>query len=180
MAAVALCALVYLGGHPRARLTPLAVSHAQPRAHLSLTAVGDPVRAGRRPPIEPLAINALASALKLASGADATAVADELVAKRAHDPDVALLPEEERLLRAWIKGALDGRDVYMAMLADLAKSEPWFEGELGMGAESNPYVMLCRAECILALFLLRDASADVRRDIAFIDADRLDVLRRAC
>ncbi|KAG8459252.1 hypothetical protein KFE25_014097 [Diacronema lutheri] len=151
--------------------------HPRARA-LLLVGAGDPVRAGKRAPIEPLAINAIVAGLTLAAGADAAVLVDELVAKRARDPDAALLADEERVLRAWVAGALGRQDTYRAALGELARSEPWLESELGVGADSNPYVMLCRAECMLALFLLRDADADARRTVAFIDADRLEVLSR--
>jgi hypothetical protein len=135
------------------------------------------VRAGKRPPIEPLAINALVKGLRLAAGASLDGLIDEALAKRTHDPDASLFADEERLLREWISGTLARRDGYRAALEIIATGEPFFATELGVGPDDNPYVMLCRAECMLALFLLRDAAADVRRPIAFIDSDRLEVLQ---
>ena len=153
------------------------VASARPsRSRAAPRCVVDPVRAGKRPPIEPLAINALAKGLKLAAGAALDGVIDEALAKRAHDPDASLLADEERLLREWIGGTLARRDAYRAALETIAVGEPLFAMELGVGPDDNPYVMLCRAECMLALYLLRDAAADVRRPVAFIDADRLEVL----
>jgi len=158
------------------RWRPLAPHAPRPRSHARCEALiaEDPFRAGKRAPIEPAAINALARALKLPPGADLLRIADEELTRRAEDPD------EQRLLRSWVAGTLERRESYFEALQQLATSEPWFEGELGVGSDSNPYVMLCRAECMLALYLLKDAGADSRREVSFIDADRLDVLKQAC
>ena len=45
----------------------------------------------------------------------------------------------------------------------------------GVGAASDPYVRLCRAECMLALIMLHVEETDVR----FVDEERLEVLRDA-
>jgi hypothetical protein len=163
-----------IGLRSRALLWQPLLPHApRPRRETSM-AVEDPFRAGKKAPIEPAAINALARALKLPPGVDVLRIADDELSKRAEDP------EEERLLRSWVAGTLERRESYLETLRQLATSEPWFEGELGVGSDENPYVMLCRAECMLALYLLRDAGADARREVSFIDADRLDVLKQSC
>jgi hypothetical protein len=161
---------------------PVTRSALRPRALLSCSssaAPTDPFRARKRPPIEPIAINAIVKALQLPEGAALGGVIDDALAKRAHDPDAALLADEERLLREWIGETLGRRQQYASTLATLASGEPFFQQELGMGPDDNPYVMLCRAECMLALYLLNDAGGDARRAVAFIDADRLKVLANA-
>lgn len=146
-------------------------SHVTPRARVCAGA--DPFRSAR-PPIEPLAINALVKGLQAGAAADVDALLAETVARRAHDADSALSDGEAELLRAWITGVLANQSALLKALSGLAQAEPFLD--LGVGKDDNPYVMLCRAECMLALHLLHVAAADEKRAVSFIDADRLEVL----
>jgi len=132
-----------------------------------------------RPPIEPMAINAIVAAWKRADG-DVDAVVREALERRAFDGDARLDEEDRSLLTTWISGVLVDQAALQAALAALAAREPFYDdAELGVGHDDNPYVVLCRAECMLALWLLHRAPEDVRRPVQFIDADRLGLLE-AC
>lgn len=154
---------------------------AYPRDLASITCCS--VRSSR-PPIEPMAVNAIARTLQTAprstEGIDVECVVAEAIRRRTHDNDSSLTEEEKALITAWIGGVFAHEAELARALEELAAQEPGFyRQELGQGDETNPYVLLCRAECLLALFLLFRASPECERAVAFVDADKLSLLAGA-
>ena len=141
-----------------------------------LLASADPFRPAR-PPLAPMAINAVQELLR---GDDAAAVAERAVAARAADPDYALAADEEALLRQRVARVAASQAALLALLEAAVAATPWVakfgaSKDFGIGPEADPYVRACRAECMLAALVLHVEGAAVD----FVDDDRLEVLRDA-
>ena len=68
----------------------------------------------------------------------------------------------------------------MQLLEEVVQSTPWVtqfgaEADFGIGELTNPYVRLCRAECMLAALVLHVEGGAVD----FIEAERVEVLQAA-
>mmetsp|Transcript_24684 Transcript_24684/g.72323 ORF Transcript_24684/g.72323 Transcript_24684/m.72323 type:complete len:180 (-) Transcript_24684:115-654(-) len=140
-------------------------------------ATPDPFRP-QRPPLEPLAINAIQELL--VEGSSAVTVAQKAIEARANDPDYTLDAAEEAELRANIMQVGTARAPILSLLEGVVSATPWIEQfgmapQFGMGNVSDPYVRLCRAECMLAVLLLHVEGAPV----SFLDEERLEALRDA-
>ena len=71
-------------------------------------------------------------------------------------------------------------DELVALMNAAVAATPWVSkfgatSSFGVGDGKDPYVRSCRAECMLAVLLLHVDGADV----AFIDEERVEVLRDA-
>ncbi|KAL1495141.1 hypothetical protein AB1Y20_017007 [Prymnesium parvum] len=151
---------------------PAASSRPAPAVRM---AAADPFRPSR-PPLEPLAINAIQSVV--CGGEAAAAAAQKAIEARVNDPDYVLSSDEQRQLRRLITQVGAARVPLLEALQAAVTATPWIEQfgmapQFGLGDEKDPYVCLCRAECMLALLLLHVEGTPVN----FIDEDRLEVLR---
>jgi len=138
----------------------------------------DPMRPAN-PPIEPLIINAIQDMLK-ESKPDANAIAERALAARSADPDYILADEEATLLRTRIAGVAAASDALVALLHAAVDATPWVTKfgaakDFGVGELSDPYVRVCRAECMLAALLWICES----QEVSFIEEDRMKVLQAA-
>lgn len=138
----------------------------------------DPMRPAN-PPIEPLIINAIQDMLK-ESKPDANAIAERALAARSADPDYILADGEATLLRTRIAGVAAASDALVALLHAAVDATPWVTKfgaakDFGVGELSDPYVRVCRAECMLAALLWICES----QEVSFIEEDRMKVLQAA-
>ena len=149
-----------------------------PRACVAPVGRQDPLRPDR-PPIEPLVINAIQELLS-AQAPDPAAVAERALAARSADPDYVLTGAEADRLRASVAAAAAAAEPLGALLQAAADAAPWVAKfgatqTFGLGELSDPYVRLCRAECMLAALVLHVEGGRVD----FVDEERLEVLRDA-
>jgi hypothetical protein len=138
----------------------------------------DPIRPNN-PPIEPVIINAIQDMLRDRKS-DANAIAERALAARSADPDYILADDEATLLRTRIAGVAAASPALVALLHAAVDATPWVTKfgaakDFGVGEMSDPYVRLCRAECMLAVFMWVCES----REVSFIEEDRMEVLRAA-
>mmetsp|Transcript_7064 Transcript_7064/g.21716 ORF Transcript_7064/g.21716 Transcript_7064/m.21716 type:complete len:192 (-) Transcript_7064:168-743(-) len=138
----------------------------------------DPMRPAN-PPIEPLMINAIQDML-MSSNPDGVAIAERALAARSADPDYQLTNEEASLLRSRIGGVTATSEALVHLIQAAVDANPWVTKfgatkDFGIGELSDPYVRMCRAECMLAAFVIICEDGDVN----FVDEDRLEVLRDA-
>jgi hypothetical protein len=138
----------------------------------------DPMRPAN-PPMEPLIINAIQEMLR-ESRPDANAFAERALAARSADPDYVLADEEATLLRTRIAGVAAASDALVALLHAAVEATPWVTKfgaakDFGVGELSDPYVRLCRAECMLAALVWICEGGGV----SFIEGDRMEVLQAA-
>ena len=136
----------------------------------------DPFRP-EQPPIEPMVINAVQELLRGGAPDD---VANSALEARNADPDYALTSDEEARLRRLVTQCGAASDELIALLDATVAATPWVgkfgaSASFGVGDAADPYVRACRAECMLALLILHVDGGDV----AFIDEERLEVLRDA-
>ena len=87
-------------------------------------------------------------------------------------------PMYHRLLTRRILQADAAGSVLVDHLEALVASTPWISkfgatASFGVGPPSDPYVRMCRAECMLALIILHVEGGAVD----FIEEERLEVLR---
>jgi len=151
-----------------------------PRAASPLLQAGkqDPMRPNN-PPIEPLIINAIQDML-VARDPDAGAFADKALAARSADPDYVLTGEEAALLRSRIVGVGAAAEPLLALLQVAVDATPWVAKfgatkDFGVGELSDPYVRVCRAECMLAALVYFCEG----KEVTFIEEDRMEVLQAA-
>ena len=148
------------------------------------TANADPFRPAA-PPIAPILINALQDVLRLEEGdADgASAVLGRTLATRDADPDYEVTAEEADLLTRRLLGVSALRPELGRLLEAVVGAHGWIrqfgaEASFGVGAATDPYVRMCRAECMLAAYMLHVERAPAE-DVDFVDEDRRDALRDA-
>ena len=85
-----------------------------------------------------------------------------------------------RLLTERVQRVGAARDALQTLLESAVLSTPWVSkfgmaADFGVGADGDPYVRACRAECMLAAFILHVE----RGSVSFVDEDRIEVLRDA-
>ena len=162
-------------------VAPLLFFQAAPHrpSLLTASAVGkaDPFRPDN-PPLEPIVINAIQDLLR-GDVSPSDVAASALEARRA-DPDYSLTDDEEARLRRWVLQSGAAAAELVAALDAAVEATPWVSkfgatASFGVGDVSDPYVRACRAECMLALLIFYVDKSDV----AFVDEDRLEVLRDA-
>ena len=164
-----------------ALLGPLPRGPRQHRAAavVRLRAAADPFRPAR-PPLAPIVINACRRALE---GEDGAAVCAEIAAARAADVDadtIALRPSEEAALRRRVLGTAARQAALGAALAAAVDAHPWirkYKSTADFGLGDDDYAKLCRAENLLALYMLHVEGAGAEVD--FLPEDRLEVLAGA-
>lgn len=122
-------------------------------------------------------INAIQDVL---AGGQPVAVARAALLARRADPDYDLAEAEERLLTSRVLRVGATRDALLALIEAAAAATPWIgryaaESTFGLGSTADPYVLACRAECMLAAHVLHIEGGEV----AFVDEERLEVLRDA-
>ena len=85
-----------------------------------------------------------------------------------------------RLLKQRVLRVDAAQDALYTLLELAVAATPWVtrfgaEAQFGIGKPSDPYVRLCRAECMLALVILHVE----QRAVDFLEEERLEVLRDA-
>ena len=171
-----LTTLVHVGLVLSSQRAPL--TRRPPRA-VGARCVVDPFR-GVRPPLEPMMINAIQDLLADASTASAGDVVAAALRARAADTDYTLTAEEEDLIERRVTQVSAANKPLVAMLEAAVAANPWVSqfgatASFGVGDVSDPYVRICRAECMLAALLLHVEGAAVE----FLEEDRLEVLQDA-
>jgi hypothetical protein len=150
----------------------------QPARLLALSAQQDPFRPVRSS-VDPIAINALNSALFGGSSSVEVAL-EEAISKRMASDEHSLTAEELSDLQSKVLGVFRDLDDLRVALESAVDSTPFIkkygmEGDYGLGSDlsSNPLTQMQHAECLLALYMLR--SGDTPQ---FIDEEKLGVLSR--
>mmetsp|Transcript_21223 Transcript_21223/g.41404 ORF Transcript_21223/g.41404 Transcript_21223/m.41404 type:complete len:204 (+) Transcript_21223:452-1063(+) len=158
--------------------------HFPPTRSLAIRMSADPFRPSR-PPLAPILINAIQDLLMLEQPTidDARGVVRKTIVSRNVDPDYNMTAAEEKLVEGRMFAIAAAVGELSDLLEQVVESTPWIVkygalADFGIGQLSDPYVRMCRAECLLAILMLH-VEARPDGEVDFIDEDRLGPLRNA-